>query len=69
MGRAAFEVAAVGIAANLSRIEKKNDPHKYIADRVKEMWKQNEIDNFQKPGLRGTQRISQTIPFGIQWFK
>jgi hypothetical protein len=68
VGLVAFEGIAIGIAKNITKIQKKPNPINYIRKRVEEFWKQNEVKNFFAAGLRGTIRIKRTIPFGMEWF-
>ena len=45
-----------------------NDTEKYIQDRVKAVWENEGVKSFSRAGLRGTQRIQKSIPFGREWF-
>jgi hypothetical protein len=68
VGLRAFEAIAVGISFNLDQILALADPTSFVRDRVRGFWNQPEIESFSAPGLRGTQRIQKTIPFGRHWF-
>jgi hypothetical protein len=68
VGQAAFETIFLGVAQNLDFISKKNDPSKFILERAKAMWPRADVQDFTRAGLRGTDRIQRTIPFGKNWF-
>ncbi len=68
VGQAAFEVILLGVAKNLDFISRKKDPGTYIISRAKALWKRADVMNFTRAGLRGTDRIQKTIPFGMSWF-
>ncbi len=69
VGLNALEIVAVGVSFNLPAIQGLQEPTTYIADKVKRLWSNEEVKTFSRPGLRGTQRIRKTIPFGRSWFK
>jgi hypothetical protein len=67
---AAFEVIAVGVAANLLELEKLDSEsrNQFIAQRVRGLWN---IELFQKnsgAGVRGTTRLSNLLNFGPSYF-
>ncbi|MBA2918714.1 DUF262 domain-containing protein [Sphingomonas sp. MAH-20] len=64
----AFEVIAVGVAANIAAILQRADPVEYVRDRVAALWQAPEIEQFFSAGMRGTTRIQRTVPFGREWF-
>lgn len=65
-----IEAIAVGIARNLDNIERLSDPVAFVTEKVKSFWQQRaEVDQMSAPGLRGTQRLLRTIPFGQRWFR
>jgi hypothetical protein len=68
VGLTALEIVAVGVSFNLPDIQRLGDPHGYVTERIKELWDLQEVKTFSRPGLRGTQRIQKTIPFGRRWF-
>ena len=68
VGQVALEVVAVGIARNLRRIKRLPKKKEFIEERVKAFWQQRESAEFSASGLRGTQRLKQTVPFGKRWF-
>jgi hypothetical protein len=68
VGQAAFETIFLGVAHNFNFISKKRDPSDYILNRVKSMWPRDDVEEFTRAGLRGTDRIQKTIPFGQMWF-
>jgi Protein of unknown function DUF262 len=69
VGLGAFEAIGVGIGANIKQIRKLASPEEFVRQRVTDFWKQSDINKFFMPGLRGTQRIQRTLPFGRLWFK
>lgn len=66
---AAFECICIGVGHNLTAINEQDDRERFIRDKVDEFWLEDELDTFFTPGLRGTQRIQRTIPFGKQFFR
>jgi hypothetical protein len=68
VGQAAFETIFLGVAQNLDFISSTSDPSKFILERAKAMWPRPDVQDFTRPGLRGTDRIQRTIPFGKNWF-
>ncbi len=69
VGLTALEIVAVGVSANLDAITKRPDPADFVKTRIIELWAESEVKLFSRPGLRGTQRIRRTLPFGRIWFK
>jgi hypothetical protein len=69
VGLTALEIVAVGISFNLAAIRAAGKANEYVQERVKELWQNEEVKAFSRPGLRGTQRIRRTVPFGRQWFR
>lgn len=65
----ALEAVFVGIMRNADEIQALPDPRAFVSNRVLDFWKQPEIDGMSASGLRGTQRLQKTIPFGDEWFK
>jgi hypothetical protein len=68
VGLTALEIVAVGVSLNLSEIQRLQDPREYITERISKLWGLEEVRTFSRPGLRGTQRIQKTVPFGRRWF-
>jgi hypothetical protein len=68
IGLGALEAIGVGIGKNLRSIKKLSDPELFVSGKITGFWKQTEISRFSVPGLRGTQRIQRTLPFGETWF-
>ncbi len=60
---AAFEVIAIGIAANLSTVQSKGNV--WLQDKVKTLW---ENDMIKSIGMRASQRLAHTIPLGRSHF-
>lgn len=68
VGQVALEVVAVGIARNLPYIETLSNQGQFLVERIQEFWQQPEAQQFTASGLRGTQRLRDTILFGQNWF-
>lgn len=70
VGRVAFETILVGVAANIEKIEKLGsvDASNFVRSRTIEMWKDPAVKAFSGSGIRGTDRIKKTVPFGSKWF-
>jgi hypothetical protein len=69
VGQVALEVIAVGVARNLARIKKVSNPETFVEGRVKEFWQEEIANEFTRSGVRGTDRLMQTVPFGERWFR
>ncbi len=69
VGLTALEIVAVGISANLEAIQKLSDPATFVRHQTVQLWTEAQVKMFSRPGLRGTQRIRKTLPFGKEWFK
>lgn len=63
-----LEAIAVGVGKNLAAIQALPDPEAYVRNRINDFWSQPEVDAMSASGLRGTQRLTRTIPFGTRWF-
>lgn len=68
VGQAAFETIFLGVAQNISSIQKKKDKKTYVLNRIRNLWPRADVMDFTRAGLRGTDRIQKTIPFGKDWF-
>lgn len=64
-----LEAIAVGVGRNRAAIMGRKDPDQYVARKIRAFWQQPEVSTMSKPGLRGTDRLQRTIPFGEKWFK
>jgi hypothetical protein len=69
VGLTALEIVAVGVFTNLDVIKALPGRNDYLIERVRDLWLNEEVRRFSRPGLRGTQRIRRTIPFGNDWFR
>ncbi|SDW17456.1 Protein of unknown function DUF262 [Ruegeria halocynthiae] len=63
-----LEAVFVGILRNATEIQALGDPVAFVKTRVLDFWKQPQVDGMSASGLRGTQRLQRTIPFGSLWF-
>lgn len=68
VGLAAFEMIAVGIGSNINFISGLQDPISFVREKIQNLWADPTVPSFFSSGLRGTTRISRTIPFGKNWF-
>lgn len=64
----ALEGISVGIIRNRAAIQTLPDPAGFIRERVTSFWQQREVVEMSAAGLRGTVRISRSVPFGQRWF-
>lgn len=69
VGLVGLEVICIGIARNLDAIQQRSDITRFLQDRIRGFWSQDEVNAFISPGLRGTSRIQRTVPFGESWFR
>ena len=69
VGLVGLEGIAVGVASNLDAILALADPPEFVRSRTKSFWSSSQLATFKSPGLRGTQRIQMTVPFGAELFK
>ncbi len=68
IGFVALEIVAVGISFNLDFIKTKRSVKNHISKRIHDIWSNSQVKSFSRAGLRGTQRIAKSIPFGKEWF-
>lgn len=65
-----LEAVFVGLLRNAQEIQDEPNPTDFVKKRVKKFWKnKTKVDAMSASGLRGTQRLQRTIPFGNEWFK
>ena len=64
----ALEGIVVGIARNRSAISSLPNPDSFIANRIADFWQQQEVAGMSAAGLRGTDRLQRSVPFGERWF-
>lgn len=69
IGYTAFEIIAIGIAKNINSILKRPNPTEYVKSRIEKVWADEHPEKLVYGGMRGTTRISRTLPFGSSWFK
>ena len=69
VGQVALEVIAVGVARNLRRILRTTNPERFVTRKIKEFWGTEEASRFTASGVRGTDRLAETIPYGKDWFR
>ena len=68
VGYTTFELIAIGIARNFDKISNSANPKQYVKDRFEAIWLAGHPDKLNYAGMRGTTRISKTLPFGTDWF-
>lgn len=69
VGLVGLEGIAVGVASNLDAIMASQNAVEFIRSKAREFWLSAKVATFKSPGLRGTQRIQMTVPFGVEFFK
>ncbi|QXL84495.1 DUF262 domain-containing protein [Comamonas sp. NLF-1-9] len=69
VGLVALECIAVGVAKNYAGVRTLPDPVTFVRQRISDLWKSNEVTTLHVSGLRGTLRISRSVPLGAKWFK
>jgi len=69
VGFVALEAIAVGIGRNMDQIEQMQAPVDFVTQKIKDFWARPEVSQFSAAGLSGTRRITQTVPFGEQFFR
>lgn len=69
VGLVGLEGVAVGVASNLEAILASADPVGFVRSKATEFWLSPQVGTFRSPGLRGTQRIQMTVPFGKNFFQ
>lgn len=65
----ALEAIFVGLLRNAEEIMNLTDPASFISDKVVGFWREPMVPAMSASGLRGTQMLQRTIPFGGNWFK
>lgn len=64
----ALECIAAGVARNRESVSALRDMSEFIRTRTASFWQQPEVWEMSASGLRGTERIQKTVPFGRRWF-
>ena len=67
-GYTGFELVAVGVARNINTIVSRRNAKRWLKGRIEKLWSDGHPDELVRGGMRGTTRISKTIPFGEDWF-
>jgi hypothetical protein len=68
VGLVGLEGIAVGVASNLASILATDNPVDFVRSKATDFWLSPQVATFKSPGLRGTQRIQMTVPFGAGFF-
>lgn len=68
VGQVALEAVAVGVARNIKSILQKNNPERFVLDKIKSFWSEDEVKTFSASGVSGTKRLSQTLAYGQKYF-
>ncbi|MBE7635940.1 DUF262 domain-containing protein [Sneathiella sp. P13V-1] len=63
-----LEAIFVGVCKNIVNIKALDDPENFLRNRVETFWDNEEVQQMSVGGLRGTQRLQRTVPFGTNWF-
>ena len=69
VGLTALETVAVGVSFNLGQIKNEREPEKFVGEKVRALWSVEDVANFSRAGVTGTQRIQKSVPFGKAWFR
>lgn len=69
VGLVALECIAVGVGKNYTAIRKLPDAAGFVRRRITDLWASTEVAGLHVSGLRGTLRISRSVPLGAHWFK
>ncbi|MGE5538545.1 MAG: DUF262 domain-containing protein [Gemmatimonas sp.] len=69
VGLVALECIAVGVGKNIDAIMRLPNPDDFLGNKIRNFWGQAELERIMSPGIRGTTRLSRTIPFGEAWFR
>ncbi|MGA3309127.1 MAG: DUF262 domain-containing protein [Xanthobacteraceae bacterium] len=69
VGQVALEAVAVGVARNIDEIIQLPDARRFVLERIKSFWSEEDIKNFSASGVTGTKRLSETIPYGEDYFE
>jgi hypothetical protein len=69
VGLTALETVAVGVSVNFDAIRAQKEPDKFVRQKVTALWDVEDVANFSRAGVTGTQRIQKSIPFGKTWFR
>jgi hypothetical protein len=63
-----LESILVGIARNINEIFQLENPKGFVGDRIDAFWSSEHARIYTSSGMKASDRISKTIPLGIQWF-
>jgi hypothetical protein len=69
VGLTALETVAVGVSVNIVPIRSQKEPENFLRQKVKALWDKEDVANFSRAGVTGTQRIQKSIPYGKKWFR
>ena len=69
VGLTGLEVVAVGVSFNLDALKLVKKPQDFVRQKVHELWAVDDVNDFSRAGMTGTQRIQKSIPFGKDWFR
>ncbi|WP_036222278.1 DUF262 domain-containing protein [Maritalea myrionectae] len=64
-----IELVFVGVARNLEGIISTEAPVKFVTEKIDELWKEVPDKDFSRPGMRSTQRLTMTLPYGSNHFQ
>jgi hypothetical protein len=69
VGLTGLEVVAVGVSFNLDALKLEKKPQDFVREKVHRLWAVDDVNDFSRAGMTGTQRIQKSIPFGKDWFR
>jgi hypothetical protein len=68
VGQVALEAVAVGVARNYRSIQKRGDPARFVLEKIKSFWSEEQVKRFSASGVSGTKRLSETVDYGQKYF-
>ena len=64
-----FDAIAHGISSNLLAINNLTDPQIWVRDKIRAIWSEEVFQQYSGMGVRGTTRLTNLLPFGVEFFK
>ena len=64
-----FDAIVHGISNHLLAINNLTDPRTWVRDKVRAIWSEEVFQQYSGMGVRGTTRLTNLLPFGVEFFK
>ena len=64
-----FDAIAHGVASNLVAINSLNDPRAWVREKARATWSEEVFQRHSGMGVRGTTRLMNLLPFGVEFFR